>query len=103
MKCRIPQRTQMPRLDMQKAREFLHEEAQRIVEEKSNAATRRNLKLLAYSINRRYGFGKGRIMELLMFFNKTIEEGEANPDFWRHLDAVVIDEIGIEFDREEYE
>ena len=103
MKCRIPQRTQMPGLNMKRAREYLREEAIKAVDEQRDMATRRNLKLISYSVNRRYGFGKGRIEELLLFLNRVIEEESEKPDFWRHLDRVVIDEIGIDFDREEYE
>lgn len=61
---------------------------------------RKTLKMFCVALNREYGFGKARLDKLLdTYFKLVAEEDEDN--FAYHLDKVVIDELGLKFEREE--
>lgn len=61
---------------------------------------RRIFKSIAYSLNRKYGFGKQRMMVVLNEAKEIMDEYPKNEIFWDQLDKVCIDEIGINFVRE---
>ena len=63
--------------------------------------TRRIYKAFCYSLNRDFGFGKQRLSFLLKSVNDIINEVDTDDCFWEHLDKVVIDEMKLEFEREE--
>lgn len=65
--------------------------------------TRRILKIACIALNDTAGFGKQRLVD---FLNKvtTLSDEHINDEiFWTHADARVIDQIGIPFQREDYE
>lgn len=100
MRARIP--VQYTAEQRKQIKKMIAEEYDKHREKEFADAIRRNYKVIAYALNRKYGFGKGRISELLMFIQDTCEESNTDPDFWRHLDMVVVDEIGLELGKEQY-
>ena len=74
--------------------------AMETVEKQSQQQMRRFFKLMCASLNRQYCFGKGRCMNLVQEIAKLAAEHATDEEFWYHLDRVVIDEIGMEFERE---
>jgi hypothetical protein len=65
--------------------------------------TRRVFKLFCASLNKKYGFGKGRLSVVLGDVNALCEEKKNDPVFWAHIDKLVIEQIGLDFIREDYE
>lgn len=62
---------------------------------------RRIFKAFCYCLNRDYGFGKQRLNFLIKSVDDIMNEVLTDDCFWEHLDRVVIDELKIEFEREE--
>ena len=74
--------------------------AKKKLQEQQHGFTRRFYKLICYTLNREFGFGKGRLMKIINSINRTLTEHRDDVMFWIHLDRVVIDELGVEFERE---
>lgn len=100
MRARVP--VQYTAEQRKQIKKMIAEEYDKHREKEFADGIRRNYKMIAYALNRKYGFGKGRIGELLLEIQELAEESRTNPDFWRHLDKVVVDEIGLEFGKEQY-
>ena len=64
---------------------------------------RRYYKLVAIALNNKFGFGKKRILELFDELSELSKQREQDEVFWAHMDKIVINQIGLEFERENYE
>lgn len=58
--------------------------------------TRRHLKLACVALNTEFGFGKERLGKFLMKMNGLM----GDELLWWHIDKLLIDQVGLEFDRE---
>lgn len=75
--------------------------AEQELNKKQFGFTRRLFKAFCYCLNRDFGFGKKRLEFLIDSVNKLMNEVLTDECFWEHLDRVVIDELGMDFEREE--
>lgn len=64
-----------------------------------NNSMRRWFKLMCAALNRRYGFGHDRLMELIDEINQLSEDSEKDEIFWTHMDRLM-ESIGMDFDKE---
>lgn len=64
---------------------------------------RRIFKLLCVALHESYGFGRRRLQKVLETISRTAQEADADEVYWAHVDRVVIDELQIDFVREETE
>lgn len=62
---------------------------------------RRFFKLTCYVLNRKFGFGKQRCLKTTNGIAELAKEHERDEIFWHHIDKVIIDEMQIDFEREE--
>ena len=62
---------------------------------------RRVLKAVYYTLNREFGFGKSRIQRLDAALWELMNESRTDEAFFEHIDRVVIDEMGVQFKREQ--
>lgn len=62
--------------------------------------TRRILKTFIYVMNEKYGFGTKRIADLVGDFTAKLEQTSKDEVFWEHIDKVVIDQLGLHFERD---
>lgn len=96
MKARLPVNNKM--------RKRIQEETARIVdqqfEKQSVIMTRKLFKLMCISLNEKFGFGKKRLSCLINEISETIKESEKDIIFWEHADKIVIDQIGLPFERD---
>lgn len=97
MKARVPLKSKLDKR-IQKDMIALADEA---FTKQQFGYTRRIYKAFCYSLNRDFGFGKQRLSFLLKSVNDIINEVDTDDCFWEHLDKVVIDEMKLEFEREE--
>ena len=102
MKSRIPPQYKLRTESRQAVKEFAKIEVAKQLEEEKPATIRRVYKLSSYILNREFGFGKSRLAHYFVSTDSLMKEESEKPDFWRHLDNVVIDELGLEFERENY-
>lgn len=96
MKANIPARVtnkQMAAIRKEVAKELRKQERGNV---------RRIFKLLCASLHEEYGFGKVRCMRIIDRINKTAAEHENDEVYWYHIDKLM-DQIGISFEREDYE
>lgn len=78
-------------------------EVQKEADKRNEDNTRRLFKLFCVVLNSVFGFGKFRLTKLIMEVSKLIEQSKTDEIFWYHIDKKVIDQIGVQFDRENYE
>lgn len=78
-------------------------EIQKELEKQRDDNVRRIFKLFCVALNQQYGFGKIRSTRLISKVAELIEQSKTDEIFWYHIDKKVIDDIGILFDREDYE
>lgn len=81
----------------------VRQEVAKEYERKGQEATRRIFKLFCIALNEKYGFGKQRLLSVLQEVECLSVESQQDEVFWTHIDRVVIDQMGIEFEREDYE
>ena len=85
-----------------KQKKMVHDAVEKEYYKQGQDMTRRFFKLFCASLNKEYGFGKGRLMVLIDRVEKMSEEGKNDEVFWTHIDNFLIDQMGIAFDREDY-
>lgn len=88
MKARIPGSRALLKPDKKAVRDY--------VDQHQKAVTRRLLKLACVTLHMHFGFGRERLGKFLMQMNGLI----GDELLWWHVDQLLIDQIGLEFDRE---
>lgn len=73
---------------------------EKVEEEKTIDITRRVLKTIIYTLNTEYGYGIKRISRLFNSFTKMLEESSKDEVYWEHIDRVVVDKLGLPFERD---
>lgn len=101
MKARIPRISGNDRKRMLSEVEIEVKKAwEKVEEEKTIDITRRVLKTIIYTLNTEYGYGIKRISRLFNSFTKTLEESSKDEVYWEHIDRVVINKLGLPFERD---
>lgn len=101
MKARIPRISGNDRKRMLSEVEIEVKKAwEKVEEEKSTDITRRVLKTMIYVLNTEYGYGIKRISRLFNSFTKMLEESSKDEVYWEHIDRVVVDKLGLPFERD---
>lgn len=54
------------------------------------------------ALHNEYGFGKGRLTNVLEKVTTVCEDKRNDPVFWSHMDRA-IEQIGLEFQKEDYD
>ena len=88
MKARIPGRRALLKPDKQAVRDY--------VDQHQKDVTRRLLKLACVALHLEFGFGKERLGKFLMKMKGLM----GDELLWWHIDKLLIDQVGLEFDRE---
>ena len=88
MKARIPGRRALLKPDKQAVRDY--------VDQHQKDVTRRLLKLACVALHLEFGFGKERLGKFLMKRNGLM----GDELLWWHIEKLLIDQVGLEFDRE---
>ncbi len=92
-----------------KARKQLGKETERRIEQaaaarweqEGAALVERTMKLALVAARQEFDFGAQRLKRLAAAMSELAEEREKNPEtFYSHIDRVLIDEMGLPFDRE---
>ena len=101
MKARIPKISGNDRKRMLSEVEIEVKKAwEKVEEEKTIDITRRVLKTIIYTLNTEYGYGIKRITRLFNSFTKMLEESSKDEVYWEHIDRVVVDKLGLPFERD---
>lgn len=62
---------------------------------------RRLFKLFGYVLHNEFGFGTNRLNKAFMEVTELLNEMSTDELFWEHLDHIIIDQLKLEFDRED--
>lgn len=101
MKARIPKISGNDRKRLLSEVEIEVKKAwEKVEEEKTIDITRRVLKTIIYTLNTEYGYGIKRISRLFNSFTKMLEESRKDEVYWEHIDRVVIEKLGLPFERD---
>ena len=88
MKARIPGSRALLKPDKKAVRDY--------VDQHQKDVTRRLLKLACVTLHMHFGFGKERLGKFLVQMNGLM----GDELLWWHVDKLLIDQVGLEFDRE---
>ena len=61
---------------------------------------RRYMKLTCVALNERFGFGKGRLGDLLQEVTQLSVLADTDEEYWTHVDRR-IHQLGLDFERED--
>ncbi len=84
-----------------KQKEAVQEYIKKEMQVQEFGSIRRVFKLFCVALHDEYGFGKGRLSNVLGKVNTVCEEKKDDPVFWTHVDRV-IEQIGLDFTKENY-
>lgn len=83
--------------------EYVKSKGLEIYQTESAGDFRRYYKLVAVALNNKFGFGKKRILEVFDEISELSRQREQDEVFWAHMDKIVINQIGLKFEYENYE
>lgn len=98
MKARIKPVHSVTKKQKEAVKEYIKQEMQT----QQIGGTRRVFKLFCVALHDEYGFGKGRLSNVLSRVSTVCEEKNDDPVFWTHVDRA-IEQIGLNFPKEDYE
>ena len=81
----------------------VRQEVAKEYDRQGQAQARRMFKLMCAVYNELYKHGKIRCTRAITRISELSAKHKDDEVFWAHIDRVVIDQMGIEFEREDYE
>ena len=96
MKARIPVSDEL--------KKAVREEVEKQYREREAEQFRRFLKLTGAALHgKRFGFGHDRIADFYGMITELSERRDQDEIFWKHIDDLMIDQLKLPFERENYE
>ncbi len=103
MKCNLSLNRRMSQKQKNELQKYIENEAYKYVLKENRDCIRRMYKLIAIHLNEKHGFGKKRIIDLFEACGKkALEIQKQDEVFWKHVDDIVINQIGLDFEEENY-
>lgn len=99
MKARI----QIPKSYRKQVDEYVRDSSAEYLKKEKLELTRRTIKLACVILNDLFGFGKLRLTRLVVAISDFTSQRADDPVYWKHIDDRLINEIGLDFERENYE
>lgn len=103
MKVRIATLDSLTKKQRDEIDKYIKTRGLEIYQAEAEGNFRRYYKLLAVSLNKKFGFGKKRILEVFEDISELSKERDKDTVFWSHIDKIVIDQLGIKLEKEEYQ
>lgn len=82
--------------------EYVKNKGLEIYQREATEDFRRYYKLVAITLNKKFRFGKKRILEVFEYISELSRDRETDPVFWSHIDKIVIDQLGLDWQKENY-
>lgn len=95
MKARIPPQRKLNRQTLDAVDEYMRQ--------KTHNELIRFLKIVLVVLNRHFGFGTKRLNRFSRLLNEEMAKHQGDPALWVTVDKIVIDELKLPFEREDYE
>lgn len=103
MNARITALKQLNSKSRQELDKYIFDKAMEIYNDEAAGLVRRCFKTLSVALNEKYGFGHDRIIRLFDSSMDIAKLRDTDEIYWKHMDDIVINQIGLEFDRENYD
>ena len=100
MKCKVPRIDKKTRKELDA---YLKTKSAEYYDKLCEEITRRAIKISCGVLHEKFGFGTHRENEYLAGVAEDIEKAKTDEVFWYHRDRLLIDKIGLKFEREDYE
>lgn len=94
MKARVPIQKKLPRKTLLEVEGY----AKEVVDRYEQDCMRRFFKIACLTLNKEFGFGKSKLTRFIIDAGE--KSSEKDEIFWWHLDQLLIDKMGIPFERE---
>lgn len=101
MKSRVPISSQLSKKQIAAVQKISRELADEALQRGQKNLMCRWFKLMCIALHNTYGFSTGRLAIVIQEIDKLSTEAEKDEIFWDHVDRVVIDDLKMDFDREE--
>ena len=102
MNARVTAKQRLSLKEQKELDKYIFDKAMEIYNGESMGLMRRCYKAIAVALNQQFGFGKNRLIKLFDGTSDIAKMREKDEIFWQHVDNVVIKQIGLPFEREEY-
>ena len=102
MNVKISAKQRLTQREQKELDKYIFDKAMEIYNGESMGLMRRCYKAIAVALNQQFGFGKNRLIKLFDGTSDIAKMREKDEIFWQHVDNVVIKQIGLPFEREEY-
>lgn len=99
MKARISINNKLSNNEKRTIQEYVSRER----EHQSKELTRRIIKITCIALNREFGFGAKRLTRLVDAITTTAADNKQDELYWYHVDQIIKDELGLEFELEDYD
>lgn len=103
MNVRLTAKQRLTEKEQKELDKYIFKKAMEIYKGESMELMRRCYKIMAVALNEMFGFGKSRIMKLFDRAKDLATEREHDEIYWQHIDDTLIDQMGLEFERENYQ
>ena len=102
MKVRLNPLINMSTKEKKELNEYMAQRAKKIYDEEATGLVRRCYKTFAVALHQKYGFGRNRLIKLMDELTDLSKLRDIDDVFWKHLDDIIINEIKLDFEREDY-
>lgn len=102
MKVRLNPLINMSTKEKKELNEYMAQRAKKIYDEEATGLVRRCYKTFAVALHQKYGFGRNRLLKLMEELSDISKLRDIDDVFWKHLDDIIINEIKLDFEREDY-
>lgn len=103
MKVRIKSINELSTHHKKELDQYIKTRGMEIYNEEVEGLMRRCYKTAAVVLHQQYGFGKKRIIKLFDKMSDIAKERKTDEVLWHHIDDIIINQIGIPFEREKYQ
>ncbi len=83
-------------------KQYVKEQVEQEQKEQYVDSIHRLLKLVFVTLHQEFGFGKKRLAFFQDRFYQMLMESTRDELYWWHMDQIVIDQLGIDFKREDF-
>lgn len=96
MNARIPPSAK----ELRRARQIAEIEYKKVAQKERDGMARRIIKTMIFCLNKEFGFGVGRCARAFRAFTEHMDTSKDDEVYWEHIDRVVIDQMGLPFERD---
>ncbi len=101
MRARVPHFSGNEKKKMKAEIKFEVDKAWKQMEEqKEHELTRRILKTIICVLHEKHGYGIKRLSVSMNDFTEKLDKSSEDEVYWEHIDRIVIDKLGIPFERD---